>query len=338
LKPIRLLVGILVSALCLWLALRNVPFSNLVSHISSVRYSWLVAAVLIQVLALFARARLWLVLLDRKPRFSDSFWSENIGYLFTNILPLRMGDPARVVVMSGRAGLPLVQVATSAFMERLLDLLMILLALIVIFPMMNVPAQVKKVGIAFGLVAIMTLFCLILLANFREGGTRMVRSVCNRFPIIPRDRILGIWQDFTESVAMLSRRSVAVRAALWSLTVWFLTIAVYWCVFRSFQPDSTLVEATFMLVAVCLAATLPTSPGALGVFQWVGQQALVLPFGGKYDDANALAIALTVHMTYYFVTSLLGAVGLSQLGVTFSGLRKDLGRRWDGARAVELRD
>ena len=80
---------------------------------------------------------------------------------------------------------------------------------------------------------------------------------------------------------------------------------MYWCIIRSFQADGAFLEATFMVVALSFAVAVPSSPGFIGIFQLVGQQALVLPFGAKYDESQALAITVTAHLTYYLLTTAL---------------------------------
>ncbi len=114
LRKSRLWIGIGLSLLCLWLALRNVPFADLGRALAQTRYVWLVPAIVLEVLAVAARGRRWEVLLCREGILAEAFWAQGIGYLFTNILPLRLGEPARVIVLSGRCRLPLVQVAASA--------------------------------------------------------------------------------------------------------------------------------------------------------------------------------------------------------------------------------
>ena len=147
--------GIGASVLCFWLAIRHVPFDQLAVTLSSAHYSWLLLALFCQLLAMVARAKLWAALLGHKARTEDTFWSECIGYLFTNILPLRMGDPARIFVLSRRSRLPIVQVAASACMERVFDLGKITLALVALIPWMNVPTQAKRAGEILGLLVVL---------------------------------------------------------------------------------------------------------------------------------------------------------------------------------------
>lgn len=69
---------------------------------------------------------------------------------------------------------------------------------------------------------------------------------------------------------------------------------------------------------------MPSRPGFIGICQLAGQQALVLPFGGKYDESTALAATLGAYLVYYWIPSFLGAIGLWRAGESFSGLGREL--------------
>ncbi len=313
--------GIGVSALCFWLAIRHVPFDQLAATLSGARYSWLLLALFSQLLAVIARAKLWAALLGYKASTKDTFWSEGIGYLFTNIFPLRMGDPARIFVLSRRSKLPIVQVAASAGMERVFDLGTITLALVALIPFMNVPIQAARAGELFGLLVVLVFLSLILLLRFRSRGERLMLSLSKRLPASLAERLLTSWRHLVDGIAIFGNGRIVLCAILWSLATWALSVVMYWCVLKGFRADATFVEATFLLVAICLAVTIPSSPGGLGVVQWVGQQALVLPFAAKYDLTSALAIILTAHILYYITTCLLGVAGLSLFGLSLRNIR-----------------
>jgi hypothetical protein len=313
--------GIGASALCFWLAIRHVQFDQLGAILSTANYTWLFLACFCQLLAVIARANLWAALLGHKARTEDTFWSEGIGYLFTNILPLRMGDPARVFVLSRRSKLPIVQVAASACMERVFDLGTIALALLALIPWMNVPTQARRAGEVLGLLVVLVFLSLILLLRFRSRGERLMLSLSKRLSASLAERLLTSWRQLVDGMAVFGNVRIVFSTVLWSVTTWALSVGMYWCVLKSVRADATLVEATFLVVALCLAVTIPSSPGAFGVVHWVGQQALVLSFGAKYDLTSALAIILTAHLLYYITTSLLGVTGLSLFGLSFRNLR-----------------
>jgi uncharacterized membrane protein YbhN (UPF0104 family) len=75
------------------------------------------------------------------------------------------------------------------------------------------------------------------------------------------------------------------------------------------------------MVSLSLAVAVPSSPGFIGVFQFVGQHALVIPYGLKYSASNALAITLIAYLVYYIVSTLIGIIGIWRLGQSFAGLR-----------------
>ena len=331
LKNWRFWLGCTISLLCLWLAFRKVPLGELFHAVAGANLLFLLAAFTLQFLAVLSRAPRWLVLLDKKSGLANSFWAQSVGFLFTNVFPLRLGEPARVLVMSDRCRLPVMQVAASAIVERLLDVAANVLILILVLPWMQVPPLMKRAGIVSGVLVLTGLGILLLVVRSGRHSERLLQSVCAHLPLLPAEKIIARWRELVVGFLPWTRWRTALRASAWSLVTWGLSLSVFWSVLRAFQPDARVVEAAFMMVALAFALTVPSSPGFVGVFQLVGQQALVLPFGAKYDAAGALAITLTAHLVYYLLTTTLGVVGLWHLGESFVNIgRIVLARRPPG--------
>ena len=102
----RIGLGLVVSAICLWLAIRQTPVDDLFDALQRVNYWWLVPVVLGNVLSLWVRGLRWRVLLANRGSIGEYFWAQSIGCLITNIFPLRAGEAGRVVIVSRRVGLP----------------------------------------------------------------------------------------------------------------------------------------------------------------------------------------------------------------------------------------
>lgn len=330
-KYLKLGLGVLISIACLWFAVRNVPFTELRHSVAGARYIWLLPAIVLLLLSILARAKRWVVLLDIRGHFTDSFWAQGIGYLFTNVLPLRMGEPARVIVMAERCKLPVLQVVASAIVERLLDVGTIVIAFIFVLPWMQVPAFVIRAGMLFGVMTLLTFMLLVVGVRFNHRSESLLRCVFGRIPILPVEGIIARWRELVNGLALSTRWQIVVQAVGWSLVSWALSVGMFWAVLYSFKADSTFVEATFMVVTLSLAMSVPSTPGFIGVFQLVGQQALVLPFGAKYDMATALAITLLIHLVYYLITTVLGIIGLWKLGDSFMNLGRAI-TVWQAAR------
>jgi len=318
----RFWIGIAISLVCLWLAIRNVPFAEFSQVITRANYLWLIPAILLQLGAIWGRAQRWRALLNHRPGVWLSIWSHSIGFLFTNVFPLRMGEPARVIVMSERSKIPLVQVAATALVERVLDVAFVVLALVAVLPFMQVPALVSQAGVTFGILVLVALIGLWFVVRFRPLSERMLAAILARLTFLPGAAIQARWGELVEGLSPLTRLNTGLSAIIWTLISWFFSISIYWCVLKSFQSDARVVEAVFIVVALALAITVPSSPGFIGIFQYVGQQALVLPFGDKYTESNALAITLTSHLVYYIMTTGIGLIALTMVGESFANLGK----------------
>jgi uncharacterized protein (TIRG00374 family) len=318
----RFWVGGVISVGCFWLALRHVPLTEVAHLVARGDLLWLTFAIILQTLAVVTRAQRWVMILDKKGRLADSFWALGVGYLFTNVFPLRMGEPARVVLMAQRSNLPVMQVAASAIVERVLDVATIVLLLVLVLPLMSVPPLVIRSGMTLGLLALSAIAVLLLTVRFQSQSERIFAGVVRRTRILPTEAIVAKWRELVAGLASFTKSRVAVQSVGWSLITWFFSVAMYWCVLRAFQPDASPVEAVFVVVALCFAVSVPSSPGFLGVFQLVGQQALVLPFGGKYEATHAMAIIMSAYLAYYLLTTILGVIGLWRLGESFANVGK----------------
>lgn len=318
---VQVLLGLVVSVVCAWLALRAVPLDELGASLTRANYIWLVPACALQLLAVLARGKRWAVLLGERARTSDSFWAQGIGYLFTNVLPLRMGEPARIFVMASRSGLPIVQTAATVVVERLLDVASVVAVLICVLPFMRVPGLVARAGVSFGLLVLLAFAVLLVAVRYTAPTERILRAVLDRIPLLPTEMILARWRELLVGLSSMTRWSIAVQATVWSVATWACVIGSYLGSLKALEPAAEPIEAAFMVVALAFAVTVPSSPGFIGVFHLVGEQALVLPFGAKYSESTALSITLVAYLVYYLLTSLLGIVGLWRLGASFTKLR-----------------
>lgn len=79
---------------------------------------------------------------------------------------------------------------------------------------------------------------------------------------------------------------------------------------------------------------MPAGPGFIGVYQWVGQQSLVIPFPELYTTSSALGVAITAHLAYYLFSSGLGVIGMWYFGQSFMGLNYTLNKSADPIEAV----
>ena len=100
----QLWVGLAISAAALALALLGIDLRQVVETLAQAEYIYLLPVTAGMLAYLASRAVRWRLLLGPGVSLSQCFWVTAIGYLVSNVLPFRLGDPARRRV--GPARLP----------------------------------------------------------------------------------------------------------------------------------------------------------------------------------------------------------------------------------------
>ncbi|MGE3910491.1 MAG: lysylphosphatidylglycerol synthase transmembrane domain-containing protein [Chloroflexota bacterium] len=314
-------LGLVVSAVCLWLAIRNAPITEVVDSLGHINVGWVLASAATIVVSLWARGCRWRVLLGERGTRMEYFWAQSIGSLLTNIFPLRAGEAGRVVIVSRRIGIPLVQVGASLVLERALDLAVILSLLATLLLLMDVPWQVTATGLALGAALAVAWLGVIVLLLAGQRLTGLVTLIADRLPGRFRQLALDTWDHVLSALDPLRDVRVVAQVVLWSAVVWIMGIAGFWAAIEAVTPGAGLLEPAFALVAVAVGVALPSSPGFIGVFHLIGQQALAQPFPDRYTVTQAFTITMLNHAAYYLTSTLLGAVGLARLGISLSAVR-----------------
>jgi uncharacterized protein (TIRG00374 family) len=318
-----------VSAAALWLAARNAHVDGVRSALSGATFLWLLPYPIVCIVLNIIRGEIWRQLLRRKVGSVQAFWAYTVGFLANNVLPFRLGEAARVVVLATKSHQPVVEVAAAAGLERLLDMAALAVMLGLLGPTLaHVPGLTSGATVVIVLVA-GALLTVVIVVRFCGGLTRIVERAAGWLPPRARHGVVERWNDLMRGLSALLNPSIGLPAAGGSAIVWMLTVMLQWLVLRSFQPRAGAADAAFMVAAVSLATALPAAPGFIGVYHWAGQQALISAFPDLYDPSTALAAATVAHALSYVTSTALGVAGLWYFGMPPSAmasiLREDRG-------------
>src|SRR5690606_446888 len=123
-RRLRTAIGILLSILLLWWALRDVSFAEVASRIRSAEPLPFALAIAVTVGGFWFRAVRWGVLLlpafgtlPMRPRLAATY----IGFAANNLLPARVGEFARAFALSRLTGVAPAAAFATLVIERLLD-------------------------------------------------------------------------------------------------------------------------------------------------------------------------------------------------------------------------
>ena len=143
---------------------------------------------------------------------------------------------------------------------------------------------------------------LIVVARHRETIAAWFEVKLARWPKIARHQpsIAGAFDG-------LARPNRLLRGALWLGLSWTLGLAFFLLVLRAFIPGAPLSWAAFGVGVLAFGIALPSSPGALGVYEVALVGALALC---SVPSADSLAFAVAAHALSFVLTSVFGLVAL----------------------------
>jgi uncharacterized protein (TIRG00374 family) len=307
-----LALGLIVSALALGLAIRWSGWEQLGDALTDVDLRFVAAAVVVFLLSMMARAAAWQALLSWRFRFVRVLAVLNEGYLLNNVLPWRLGEFGRAILLGRGPESSVLSVLSSILTERLYDMILAVSLLFILFPFAaDLPGASNT---AFLLAVIIIVLVLVLFILLRRP--RWVEFILNHLPG-GQTRWEPIWAQLRTGLRALEDRKVFRASSFFMLLSWALAGVEYWLVIRAVVPDAKLIWAYFMLTITLLGVAVPSSPGYIGVFEAAGVIALSV-FG--VPRAEALAAAIILHAMVYLVASGLGLLAMTTEGETLASL------------------
>jgi uncharacterized membrane protein YbhN (UPF0104 family) len=144
---------------------------------------------------------------------------------------------------------------------------------------------------------------LVLLAT-RPGLAARVAEATTRFlPAGPRERLRGFALAFFGGLAALGGAGATLRIFALSCAAWLLEAGMYLVLMFAFPMVPSPALALLTTAVANLGTLLPSSPGYVGVFDFLGRSVLA-QFG--VPAATALAYVLVVHAALVLPVTLLG--------------------------------
>jgi uncharacterized protein (TIRG00374 family) len=316
-------IGIAVSVLCIVIVIWLVDLGELVNTIrtADLRVVLLIAAA--QVGFMMLRAVRWRVMLLVKSshiRYWPLLHAQNIGYLVTNLFPFRLGELARSYIAGTdpENDLSLAQALSSVVLERMLDVLVIVLLFAAAVPFApSLPAEMRTAGTLLGIIAACGFIVVLVAALYRERALGLASWVLSRIKRLDHDVWLARADAFLDGFGALTQWQLLLPVLGLSALIWGIIVLAYYGGLRGFWPDASLPAALFALCAAGFGISAPSSPGFIGVFHG----AIVLGLSVfPVSTERALAFALVYHAVMYVIIVALGLVSLSQSGQSLGAI------------------
>ncbi len=320
-QKIQLAVGILVSIICLVAIFIFIPIKDVIAALRTANYGYLGITTLSIIGFLILRAIRWRFMLNNSVPYSQIFHIQNIGYMLTNILPFRLGDVARGVLIGNVPPVTLAQGVSTMVMERILDLLFIVTLLPFAFASVeNLPEGAQGAqGAArvVGYIALLAVVVMIIAANMRPRARQIATFILNKIPFLKTETWVKVIDDLLAGLSSLTRLRDGAILLVLSVVTWLPIIIAYYYGMLGVGLEPSWAIAAVTVCGAALGIAAPSSPGQVGVFEGAVIATMVLI--GQPED-KATAFALLYHAINFITMNILGVIGLRGIGSTWQNV------------------
>lgn len=315
------IIGTIVSAFFLYLALRGIEWDVLWRVLRETRAAYIVPAVLAGLLSHYTRSYRWKFMLLPIKRISTAslFSATMIGFMANNLLPARLGEIVRAYALGRREQISRTASFATIVYERIVDVFCLLVLLWVM--LMNVPGPEWMRRTAVWLLAANVLLMIAMLAMEKHRGlvTRLVERAARPLRPALRDKIHQATQGYLGGLSGMTSVRTLLPIALGSVPVWgFAMLGIYLC-FGALGMHLPPVATVALVVLVAMGSMIPSAPAFLGTTQYACVVGLGLFGIGKTE---ALAYSILYHAMQFFPVTILGFYYLSKSRIRFSDISK----------------
>jgi uncharacterized protein (TIRG00374 family) len=313
-RRLKIAVGVGISVVLIVYLFRGLDLHEVVDQLRGARWSWVGLAVLLAPVSLWARAKRWRYLFPPGADAPGLFPAVAIGYMANNVLPLRAGELLRVYVVARRWRRGFWTVVATLVVERVLDIVAIVLILAALIFVIPVPPVLEWTAVGLLALALVAVAALVFVALAPAVCRRLVTRVAGRRPALER-RFHGILETFIGGLAGIRARAHVGPLLAWTTIVWIVPALAGWTMLAAMNVTLPWVAAWTILAFTGLGVTIPSAPGYIGVFHAAAVLALTV-FGVSH--VTAVGYAVVFHATQYVPVTLVGWLFLlrEQLSLT----------------------
>ncbi len=301
------LVTILVTVVFVYIALSGIKLGQAWHALRTSDYLWLIPALIAFGLGNIARALRWRSLFapGRRPPAGTTLNAMLIGYLYNNILPARAGEAARVLVLTQRSSAPPVEITGTVVLERIYDVVAVLLIFFVAEPWLPHVSWFGAAAIVAGVLALALATAAAVLVIYEDRPLRFLLRPLERHTRFSAERLERTVAELAHGLSGLHNRRVALEAFVWTIAAWLCSILCAYLVSVAFHLHVSFAAGVLVQVAIGLGMILPSPPAAVGVFEGAALIALRAFHIGR---SVALPYALVLHLVNFVPFLVVGAV------------------------------
>ncbi len=319
-KIIQILLGMAIGGVGLYFFLRGFNVKLLGQQLLHTPLLTIVLASALGIGSLYFRALRWHIMLPVLPGTNKTklFPIVVIAFMINNILPARIGEAARVVILWRHNKYPVFIGIGTLLLERFFDTAFI--ALFFIIPVFLIPglsnlaSSAIPIGIGIGSISLVGILYLFIPKRIKAP----FKWLCYKFPAGLQTKLLATGRDLCASAGWASSFSSLVTVIILSFVVELCYAGIVLVVVRD-HALCTWLMALFVQAVASLGAAIPLAPGYVGTMD--AMMFFALEKVGIAGD-SARAIAIIFHAATWLPVTLLGLYYFFAMDIKFKDITK----------------
>ncbi len=322
-------IGFAISIFFLYLAFRRIDYRLLLESLKDANYLYLIPIVAIIFVNMALRALRWGYLLRpiKKIGFPNLLAGIIIGFMANNILPARIGEIVRAYIIGRSERISKSSSFATVVIERLFDGFTVLGILVAVLIFINLPPGnihfKKGLEVAGYISAALygVIFVILFIIKkktiwFLKLASLLARPFSSRLSEGGLSNILS----FKEGLLSVESAKTLVITSVYSLLIWGVFACAIYLAGLSFGLKLSISASMLILVAICLAMIIPSTPGFIGTYHASVTYALILY---SVPAEKALGFSIVFHAINYIPLTLAGFLYLWRHHLTLKAIRQE---------------
>jgi uncharacterized protein (TIRG00374 family) len=303
-KWVRLTLCLMVSAVCLYLAVRGMDFERTLEEIKKSSPAPILGAVVVLLLSYWIRAYRWSYLLLPVKQISTRplFRSTVIGFMGNYLLPFRGGEVMRAVSIGQNQNISKAAALGSIVLERVFDGVVISLTPFLVLAAVDLPPWVVHVNLALLTIYVAGLATLAFAIQRGRVEVWLERSA-RLLPELLAARLKPLAEEFVQGMKGINHAGALLPVSLLSFVCWFFHGLYFFLLFEALGLELSFGAALIIQMVIGLGVILPAAPGYVGNFEYF--TVLGLAMFGITQEA-AFAYALLAHICQFIPVTAVG--------------------------------